>query len=119
MGFDPETVLRKVNPRLIVARLTGFRRDGHYSSMAGHDINYLAVSGVLSMLGRKHEKPYPPGNILGDFAGGGAICFLGITIALLHRLQTGLGQVVEANMVDGASFLATMPRLADLEAARA
>lgn len=111
MGLGPDEVMR-LNPKLIYARMTGFRRDGPYSAMAGHDINYLAVSGVLSMLGRKLEKPYAPGNILGDFAGGGAICFLGISLALLHRERTGLGQVVEANMVDGASFLATMPRLA-------
>lgn len=111
MGLGPEQVLMRLNPRLIVARMTGFRRDGKYKDMAGHDINYIAVSGVLSMLGRAHEKPYPPGNIVGDFAGGGAICFLGIVLALLHREKTGYGQVVEANMVDGSAFLATMPRL--------
>jgi alpha-methylacyl-CoA racemase len=110
-GLGPEDVLLKLNPRLIVARMTGFRRDGKYSSMAGHDINYIAVSGVLSMLGRKGEKPYPPGNILGDFAGGGAMCFMGILLALLARERDGKGQVVEANMVDGSAILATMPRL--------
>ena len=112
MGLGPKEVMQKVNPRLIIARMTGFRRDGKYKDMAGHDINYIAVSGALSMLGRQHEKPYAPGNILGDFAGGGAICFLGIVLALLHRQQTGYGQIVEANMVDGAASLATMPRLA-------
>lgn len=80
--------------------------------MAGHDINYIAVSGTLSMLGRKGDKPYPPGNILGDFAGGGMICFVGILLALLSRQQSGYGQVVEANMVDGSAILTTMPRLA-------
>jgi alpha-methylacyl-CoA racemase len=79
--------------------------------MAGHDINYIAVSGVLSMLGRAGERPHAPGNILGDFAGGGAVCFLGILLALLARTTTGRGQVVEANMVDGSAFLASMPRL--------
>lgn len=112
MGLSPEKVLLKINPRLIVARMTGFRRDGKYKDMAGHDINYIAVSGVLSMLGRQHEKPYAPGNIVGDFAGGGAVCFLGIVLALLHRERTGYGQVVEANMVDGSAYMATMPRLA-------
>lgn len=112
MGLGPQEVMQKLNPRLIIARMTGFRRDGKYKDMAGHDINYIAVSGALSMLGRQHEKPYAPGNILGDFAGGGALCFLGIVLALLHREKTGYGQIVEANMVDGASFLATMPRLA-------
>lgn len=112
MGLGPQEVMLKLNPKLIIARMTGFRRDGKYRDMAGHDINYIAVSGALSMLGRQHEKPYAPGNILGDFAGGGAICFLGIVLALLYREKTGYGQIVEANMVDGASFLATMPRLA-------
>ncbi|KAK5211783.1 Isopenicillin N epimerase component 2, partial [Cryomyces antarcticus] len=53
--------------------MTGFRRDGKYAAMAGHDINYIAVSGVLALLGRKNEKPYAPANIMGDFAGGGAM----------------------------------------------
>lgn len=111
MGLGPDIVLR-LNPRLIYARMTGFRRDGPYSSMAGHDINYIAVSGVLSMLGRQHEKPYAPGNLMGDFAGGGLTCFLGISLALVYRERTGYGQIVEANMVDGSAYLATMPRFA-------
>ncbi|KAK7545142.1 CoA-transferase family III domain-containing protein [Phyllosticta citribraziliensis] len=111
-GLCPTAVLRSLNPRLIVARMTGFRRDGKYAAMAGHDINYLAVAGVLGMLGRRGEKPYAPGNILGDFAGGGAVCFVGILLALLERMRSGLGQVVEANMVDGSAFMATFPRLA-------
>ncbi|KAL1970853.1 hypothetical protein VTN77DRAFT_2687 [Rasamsonia byssochlamydoides] len=112
LGLSPTNVLLKQNPRLIVARMTGFRRDGKYKDMAGHDINYIAVSGVLSMLGRAGDAPYPPANILGDFAGGGAMCFLGILLALITRQRTGRGQVVEANMVDGSAYLATMPRLA-------
>lgn len=108
-GLDPKELL-KVNPRLIVARMTGFRRDGKYKDMAGHDINYIAVAGVLGMLGRAGEKPYAPGNIVGDFAGGGGVCFMGILLALLAREKTGCGQVVEANMVDGSSFMASMPR---------
>jgi alpha-methylacyl-CoA racemase len=111
VGLSPDDVLLKLNPRLIVARMTGFRRDGKYKDMAGHDINYIAVSGVLSLFGRKGEKPYPPGNLVGDFAGGGAMCFLGILLALLAREKNGFGQVVEANMVDGSAVLATMPRL--------
>jgi alpha-methylacyl-CoA racemase len=110
-GLGPEDVMLMLNPRLIVARMTGFRRDGKYKDMAGHDINYIAVSGVLSLFGRKGGKPYPPGNIVGDFAGGGAMCFLGILLALLARNANGFGQVVEANMVDGSAVLATMPRL--------
>lgn len=110
LGFGPE-VLRAWNPRLVLARLTGFRRHGRYSDRAGHDINYLAVSGALSLLGQKGGKPLPPGNILADFAGGGAVLFQGILLALLARHRSGRGQVVEANMVDGSAYLTTFPRL--------
>ncbi|EKD01923.1 hypothetical protein A1Q2_03777 [Trichosporon asahii var. asahii CBS 8904] len=110
LGLGPKPLL-EANPKLIYARMTGFRRDGKYSAMAGHDINYLAVSGVLSMLGRAGDKPHPPTNILGDFAGGGAVLFQGILLALLSRGVSGKGQVVEANMVDGASYLSSMPRM--------
>lgn len=110
LGLGPGPLLA-ANPKLIYARMTGFRRDGKYSAMAGHDINYLAVSGVLSMLGRAGDKPHPPTNILGDFAGGGAVLFQGILLALLSRGVSGKGQVVEANMVDGAGYLASMPRM--------
>lgn len=111
LGLGPE-VLLEVNPRLIYGRMTGFRRDGKYAMMAGHDINYLAVSGALSVLGRDGEKPHPPWNILADFAGGGAVLFQGVLLAVIARQSSGKGQVVEANMVDGASYLATFPRIA-------
>ncbi|WPH03936.1 CoA-transferase family III [Acrodontium crateriforme] len=110
LGLGPENVMLKLNPRVVVARMTGFRRDGKYKDMAGHDINYIAVSGLLSLMGRKGEKPYPPGNVIGDFAGGGAVCFMGILLALMQRERTGAGQVVEANMVDGSAYLASFPR---------
>lgn len=111
LGLGPE-ILQKINPKIIVGRITGFRRDGKYKDMAGHDINYIAVSGALSLFGRKGEKPLPPANVLGDFAGGGAMLFQGILLALLARSTTGKGQIVEANMVDGSSYLTTFPRLA-------
>ncbi|KAI1615561.1 alpha-methylacyl-CoA racemase [Exophiala viscosa] len=111
LGLDPQTVLLKKNPKLIVVRLTGFRRDGKYSKMAGHDINYLAVSGVLSMLGARKQPPLHPGNILADFAGGGHAAFTGVLLALIHRSSSGKGQVVQANMVDGVSYLGMFPRL--------
>ena len=110
-GLAPADLL-VANPRLIIARLTGFRRDGPYSQMAGHDINYLAVSGILSQLGRKDDPPTPPANIVADFAGGGLICAFGILAALLNRAQTGKGQIVEANMVDGTAYLGTFIRYA-------
>ena len=110
LGLGPDALLQ-LNPRLIYARITGYRRDGKYSAMAGHDINYLAVSGALSLLGRANDSPHPPTNLLADFAGGGANLVNGILLALLARGTSGKGQVVEANMVDGASYLATFPRL--------
>ncbi|CAM1508368.1 Fc.00g052160.m01.CDS01 [Cosmosporella sp. VM-42] len=111
LGLGPDELMA-INPRLIYGRMTGFRRDGKYAMMAGHDINYLAVSGALSLLGRDGEKPHPPWNILADFAGGGAILFQGVLLAVIARQGSGKGQVVEANMVDGSSYLATFPRMA-------
>lgn len=111
LGLDPQ-ILLAANPCLIIARLTGFRRDGPYSQMAGHDINYLAVSGILSQLGRKGSPPYAPANILADFAGGGLMCVFGILAALLGRVVDGKGQMVEANMVDGSAYLGTFMRYA-------
>ncbi|KAL1854771.1 hypothetical protein Daus18300_011367 [Diaporthe australafricana] len=113
LGLGPAELLA-LNPGLVYARMTGFRRDGRYRAMAGHDINYLAVSGVLGMLGTAAPgRPSPPINILGDFAGGGAVLVHGVLMALLARARNGgKGQVVEANMVDGAGYLATFPRLA-------
>lgn len=119
LGLGPSELCAD-NRGLVYARMTGFRRDGRYAAMAGHDINYLAVSGVLAMLGGgngdgtrpdESRRPAPPINILGDFAGGGAVLFQGILMALLARQRNGgRGQVVEANMVDGAGYLATFPR---------
>ena len=111
LGLHSDQLLKE-NAKLIIARLTGFRRDGKYKDMAGHDINYLAVSGILSQLGRKGEPPYAPANILADFAGGGLMCVVGILLALVSRGQMGRGQVVENNMVDGSAYLGTFMRLA-------
>ncbi|KFA78568.1 hypothetical protein S40288_01461 [Stachybotrys chartarum IBT 40288] len=111
LGLGPDA-LRPLNRRLVYARMTGFRRDGRYARMAGHDINYLAVSGVLGLLGSEGEPPRPPWNILADFAGGGAVLFQGVLLALLARQRSGEGQVVEANMVDGSAYLASFPRMA-------
>jgi alpha-methylacyl-CoA racemase len=75
--------------------------------MAGHDINYIALSGALSLFRRKGERPLPPGNLLGDFAGGGMLCAMGILLALIERNNSGKGQVVDAAMVDGAANIST------------
>ncbi|XP_016976018.1 alpha-methylacyl-CoA racemase [Drosophila rhopaloa] len=99
--------LCKANPRLIYARLTGFGQNGRLAPRAGHDINYAAISGVLSMLGRRDEKATPPINLLADFAGGSVMCSLGICLALLERHNSGRGQVVDASMVEGAAYVAS------------
>ncbi|KAK3262856.1 hypothetical protein CYMTET_28313 [Cymbomonas tetramitiformis] len=102
LRLGPE-VLCEVNPRLIFARLTGFGQSGEYKSNAGHDINYLALSGALGMSAPAGGgTPVFPCNMLADFAGGGMSCVLGILLALHHRGQSGRGQVVDASMVDGA-----------------
>jgi len=106
LGLGPAEALA-LNPRLVYARLTGWGQDGPYASTAGHDINYIALSGALSLCRRKGEAPLPPSNILGDFAAGGLLCALGILMALFSRERTGKGQVVDAAMVDGASYLCT------------
>lgn len=104
LGLGP-TVLMKENPKLIYARLTGFGQNGVLAPRAGHDINYLAISGILSMLGRKNENPTAPINTLADFAGGGLICALGICLALLERHNSGKGQIVDSAMVEGAAYV--------------
>ena len=104
LGVGPDVALAR-NPRLVFARLTGWGQDGPYAAMAGHDIDYIAISGALSLFGRPGDKPLPPINLLGDFAGGGMLCALGILLALLERSRSGKGQVVDSAMVDGAAHL--------------
>ncbi|XP_064474721.1 alpha-methylacyl-CoA racemase-like [Ornithodoros turicata] len=106
LGLGPET-LQKSNPGLIYARISGFGQNGPFAHMAGHDINYVALSGVLSMLGEHNRNPQPPVNILADFAGGGLLCALGICMALLERHKSGLGQVIDASMVEGAAYVSS------------
>eukprot|EP01083_Nonionella_stella_P065499 171695_1 len=106
LGLGPE-VLCMINPRLIYARLTGFGQTGPYASMAGHDINYIAVSGILSKIKRETENPLPPLNLLGDFAAGGMLCAMGILLALQERHRSGKGQVVDSAMIDGTAYLSS------------
>jgi alpha-methylacyl-CoA racemase len=106
LGLGPDGACGR-NPRLIYARLTGFGQDGPYRDMAGHDINYIALGGALSLIGRRGEKPLAPVNLLGDFAGGGMLCAMGILLALVERSRSGQGQVVDAAMVDGAAYLSS------------
>ncbi|XP_059948758.1 alpha-methylacyl-CoA racemase isoform X2 [Mesoplodon densirostris] len=104
LQLSPE-ILQKENPKLIYARLSGFGQSGRFSRVAGHDINYLALSGVLSRIGRSGEAPYAPLNLLADFGGGGLMCTLGILMALFERTRSGKGQVIDANMVEGTAYL--------------
>ncbi|KAF4520586.1 hypothetical protein B566_EDAN005997 [Ephemera danica] len=104
LGLGPD-VLMKANPKLIYARLTGYGQNGPMADRAGHDINYLATSGLLSLLGRSSEPPTPPINLMADFAGGGLMCAFGIVMALLERKRTGLGQIVDASMVEGSAYV--------------
>ncbi|GAA2870021.1 CaiB/BaiF CoA-transferase family protein [Streptosporangium fragile] len=107
LGIGPAD-LHAVNPRLVYARMTGWGQDGPLAPTAGHDIDYIAISGVLSMLGRAGERPTPPINILGDFAGGGLMLAYGVLLALLERERTGEGRVIDAAMVDGSAALFAM-----------
>ncbi|KAM6901287.1 alpha-methylacyl-CoA racemase [Lycodopsis pacificus] len=106
LGLGPQELLKE-NPQLIYARLTGYGQSGSYATAAGHDINYIAVSGLLSRLGRSGEKPYAPLNLIADFAGGGLSCALGIVLALLERTKSGKGQVIDASMVEGAAYVSS------------
>lgn len=107
LGFGPEVCLDR-NERLVYGRMTGWGQDGPYSAMAGHDINYIALAGVLDHLGRAGGPPTPPINLVGDFGGGGMLLAFGVVCALLEAGRSGQGQVVDAAMVDGAALLMTM-----------
>ncbi|VFV27954.1 alpha-methylacyl-racemase [Lynx pardinus] len=106
LQLGPE-ILQRVNPKLIYARLSGFGQSGRFCRVAGHDINYLALSGILSKIGRSGENPYAPLNLLADFGGGGLICTLGILLALFQRTCSGKGQVIDASMVEGTAYLSS------------
>ncbi len=107
LGLGPEVCLQR-NPRLVYGRITGFGREGPLADQAGHDINYISVAGVLGAIGRRDEPPVPPVNLIADFGGGGMLLVVGILAALYERAGSGLGQVVDAAMVDGAALLTTM-----------
>ena len=107
LGVGPEKCLER-NPKLIYGRMTGWGQYGSYAKMAGHDINYIALSGVLGLIGREDQSPVPPVNLIGDFGGGGMLLALGICAAFVESDHSGKGQVVDAAMTDGSALLATM-----------
>ena len=104
LGFGPAECEQR-NPRLIYGRMTGWGQDGPLAPTAGHDIDYISISGALSPIGRAGERPVPPLNLLGDFGGGGMLLALGVLAALVERAQPGRGQVLDVAMVDGSALL--------------
>jgi alpha-methylacyl-CoA racemase len=107
LGLGPEALLGH-NPKLVYGRMTGWGQEGPLAPRSGHDINYIALTGVLHAIGRAGEAPVPPLNLVGDFGGGGMLLAFGIACALVEAQRSGKGQVVDAAMVDGASLLAAM-----------
>jgi alpha-methylacyl-CoA racemase len=107
LGVGPDDCLAR-NPRLVYARMTGWGQAGPLAARAGHDINYLAITGALAAIGERDRKPVPPLNLVADFGGGGMLLVAGVLAALFERATSGRGQVVDAAMVDGASYLMSM-----------
>jgi alpha-methylacyl-CoA racemase len=107
LGFGPAQC-EAVNDRLVYGRMTGWGQVGPLASSAGHDLNYIAITGALHAIGKSGERPTIPLNIVGDFAGGSLFLTNGILAALLERTRSGLGQVVDAAMVDGVANLMWM-----------
>ncbi|MGB7405299.1 MAG: CaiB/BaiF CoA-transferase family protein [Pacificimonas sp.] len=107
LGLGPDDLVGS-NPKLVYGRMTGWGQHGPYSKAAGHDINYIALSGALHTYGRAGDKPTPPINMIGDFGGGGMMLAFGMVSALLHAAKTGEGQVIDAAMTDGSAVLMGM-----------
>jgi alpha-methylacyl-CoA racemase len=107
LGLGPDVLLAG-NPKLVIGRMTGWGQDGPLAPRAGHDLNYIALSGILHAIGRADGAPVPPLNLVGDFGGGGMLLAFGVACAIAEAQRSGRGQVVDAAMVEGASLLATM-----------
>jgi alpha-methylacyl-CoA racemase len=107
LGLGPE-VCHRVRPSLLYGRMTGWGQSGPLAATAGHDLNYMAITGALHAMGEPDRPPRPPLNLVGDFAGGSLYLVMGVLSGLLHARATGIGQVVDAAVVDGASSLMTM-----------
>lgn len=106
LGLGPDMAMAR-NPGIVYGRMTGFGQDGPLASKAGHDLTYLALSGVLHAIGPRDGKPVPPLNLVADYGGGTMFLIMGLLAALLERSRSGRGQVVDAAMIDGASMLAS------------
>jgi alpha-methylacyl-CoA racemase len=104
LGIGPEPCLAR-NQKLVYGRITGWGQDGPLANRAGHDINYIALAGVLNAIGRKGEKPVPPLNLVADYGGGGMLLAVGMLCGLIETMKSGRGQVVDAAMIDGSALL--------------
>ena len=107
LGVGPDDCLAE-NPALVYGRMTGWGQDGPYAAMAGHDLNYISLAGVLAAIGPTGGPPVPPLNLVGDFGGGGMLLAFGVVCAVLEAQRSGAGQVIDVSMVDGAALLMTM-----------
>ena len=107
LGIGPEACMAR-NPRLVYGRMTGWGQTGPLARVAGHDINYISLNGVLHAIGRGGDRPVPPLNLVGDFGGGSMFLVVGILSALWERERSGRGQIIDAAMVDGSSALSAM-----------
>ncbi|MEY2758363.1 MAG: succinyl-CoA--L-malate CoA-transferase beta subunit [Pseudomonadota bacterium] len=107
LGVGPDVALKR-NPRLVYGRMTGWGQTGPWSQMAGHDIDYIALTGALHTMGRKGEPPAPPLNLVGDFGGGALYLAFGLLAGIIEARSSGRGQVVDCAMIDGAASLMTM-----------
>ncbi|WP_418152962.1 CaiB/BaiF CoA transferase family protein [Litorimonas sp. RW-G-Af-16] len=104
LGVGPEAC-HAINPKLVYGRMTGWGQTGPWAKQAGHDINYLSITGALEAMGRDGEPPLPPLNFVGDYGGGTMVLVIGIISALLQAQQTGKGEVVDAAIIDGVSSM--------------
>ena len=107
LGLGPDVVLKR-NPKIVYGRMTGWGQEGPLAHAAGHDINYISLTGALHAIGPKEGKPVPPLNLVGDFGGGALYLAMGMLAALLSARETGKGQVVDTAMTDGATSLMSM-----------
>jgi crotonobetainyl-CoA:carnitine CoA-transferase CaiB-like acyl-CoA transferase len=107
LGLGPDTCLTR-NPRLVYGRVTGWGQDGPLSQVAGHDLNYISITGALHAMGRAGQAPTPPLNVLGDYAGGSLYLAFGLLAGIIEARSSGKGQVVDAAMVDGVASIMTV-----------
>ncbi|MBI5942259.1 MAG: CoA transferase, partial [Caulobacterales bacterium] len=106
LGQGPDVVLKR-NPKLVFGRMTGWGQFGPYAKAAGHDMNYIAITGALHAIGTS-DKPVPPLNLVGDFGGGALYLAFGLMAGIIHARETGQGQVIDCAMSDGAASLMAM-----------